>query len=192
MLKTKDIFYGENLDVAIYRNGKRENLTPDECNKAHLNSAMQYLNDGCSLRLLNPQTYFKELCKLNKQLSEYFGNMVGVNMYLTPGTKSQGFAPHFDDIEAFVLQLEGSKAWKIYAPFDNLVLPRDSSGNFADNQLGDPLLSPLLQEGDFLYFPRGFVHQARSLEGDQHSLHVTISTYQNNAWIDFLENVRFF
>lgn len=33
--------------------------------------------------------------------------------YLTPpGT--QGFAPHYDDIEAFVLQLEGKKKWKLY------------------------------------------------------------------------------
>ena len=35
--------------------------------------------------------------------------------YLTPpGT--QGFAPHYDDIEAFVIQLEGKKHWKLYNP----------------------------------------------------------------------------
>ncbi len=33
--------------------------------------------------------------------------------YLTP-PGSQGFAPHYDDIEAFVMQLEGKKLWKIY------------------------------------------------------------------------------
>ena len=27
---------------------------------------------------------------------------------------AQGFAPHFDDIEAFVLQLEGRKRWRVY------------------------------------------------------------------------------
>ena len=35
--------------------------------------------------------------------------------YLTPAN-SQGFAPHYDDIEAFVLQLEGRKHWRVYAP----------------------------------------------------------------------------
>ena len=55
--------------------------------------------------------------------------------YLTPpGT--QGFAPHYDDIEAFVLQLEGKKHWKVYQPIvnktdpNNLIdqrLPRTSS-----------------------------------------------------------------
>uniref|UniRef100_A0A915HYF7 Bifunctional lysine-specific demethylase and histidyl-hydroxylase n=1 Tax=Romanomermis culicivorax TaxID=13658 RepID=A0A915HYF7_ROMCU len=33
--------------------------------------------------------------------------------YLTP-PNSQGFAPHFDDIEAFILQLEGRKRWMLY------------------------------------------------------------------------------
>ena len=36
-------------------------------------------------------------------------------MYLTPAG-TQGFAPHYDDIEAFVLQLEGQKHWKVYNP----------------------------------------------------------------------------
>ena len=35
--------------------------------------------------------------------------------YLTP-PGSQGFAPHYDDIEAFVIQLEGKKHWKLYNP----------------------------------------------------------------------------
>ena len=35
--------------------------------------------------------------------------------YLTPAG-TQGFAPHSDDIEAFVLQLEGKKHWKLYSP----------------------------------------------------------------------------
>ena len=50
--------------------------------------------------------------------------------YLTP-SNSQGFAPHYDDIEAFVLQLEGKKHWRLYSPrFDGEVLPRFSSGKF--------------------------------------------------------------
>ena len=40
--------------------------------------------------------------------------MVGSNAYLTPGgAPNQGFAPHYDDIEAFILQVEGYKHWRV-------------------------------------------------------------------------------
>lgn len=56
------------------------------------------------MRLLNPQTYTGEVWYLLSTLQELFGCMVGANIYLTPpGT--QGFAPHYDDIEGFVLQV---------------------------------------------------------------------------------------
>ena len=47
-------------------------------------------------------------------LEHEFGCMVGSNAYLTPGgSQNQGFAPHYDDIEAFILQLEGYKHWRV-------------------------------------------------------------------------------
>lgn len=37
----------------------------------------------------------------------------------------QGFAPHWDDIDAYVLQLEGKKRWRVYGPREEVhVLPR--------------------------------------------------------------------
>ena len=41
-------------------------------------------------------------------LESYFRTVIGCNAYLTP-PGAQGFAPHSDDIDAFVLQMEGSK-----------------------------------------------------------------------------------
>ena len=47
-------------------------------------------------------------------LEHEFGCMVGSNAYLTPGgNTNQGFAPHYDDIEALILQLEGYKHWRV-------------------------------------------------------------------------------
>uniref|UniRef100_A0A8I5N8K5 Bifunctional lysine-specific demethylase and histidyl-hydroxylase n=1 Tax=Papio anubis TaxID=9555 RepID=A0A8I5N8K5_PAPAN len=43
-----------------------------------------------------------------------------------------------------------------------------------------------VEPGDLLYFPRGTIHQADTPAGLAHSTHVTISTYQNNSWGDFL------
>ncbi|XP_036705816.1 ribosomal oxygenase 2 isoform X8 [Balaenoptera musculus] len=43
-----------------------------------------------------------------------------------------------------------------------------------------------VEPGDLLYFPRGTIHQADTPSGLAHSTHVTISTYQNSSWGDFL------
>lgn len=76
----------------------------------------QKFREGCSLRMPCPQKYSDPLHRLLSALEEEFGCMVGSNVYLTPA-RSQGFAPHWDDIEAFLLQartgggLGRSSAW---------------------------------------------------------------------------------
>ena len=63
--------------------------------------------------------------------------MVGSNAYLTPAG-AQGFAPHYDDIEAFVLQVEGRKRWRLYeCPEEDGPLPRFSSKDLQEADLGE-------------------------------------------------------
>lgn len=121
-------------------------------------------------------------------LQEFFGCFVGANSYLTP-PDSQGFAPHYDDIEAFILQIEGKKRWRLYKPTtDREYLPRYSSKNFDPSEIGEPILDTVINAGDLLYFPRGTIHQGETIDGT-HSLHVTLSVYQKNSWCDFLEKL---
>lgn len=123
---------------------------------------------------------------MNSKLQEFFHCMIGTNVYLTP-PNSQGFAPHYDDIEAFVLQLEGAKHWKVYAPrTPQEQLPRVSSKNFTQDEIGEPIIDVKLEPGDMMYFPRGFIHQAETVEG-KHSLHITVSMYQKTSYADLLE-----
>jgi lysine-specific demethylase/histidyl-hydroxylase NO66 len=108
---------------------------------------------------------------------------------LTP-EDSQGFAPHYDDIEAFILQVEGKKRWKLYRPrTEDEELPRFSSRNFTEDECGELIYDVVLEEGDLLYFPRGTVHQARAVKGN-HSLHITLSCYQLNSYADLMREVR--
>ena len=69
-------------------------------------------------------------------------------------------APHYDDVEVFVLQLEGSKSWKLYHPVQNL--PREHSGDFDRDELDEPFQELNLQPGDLMYLPRGVIHEART------------------------------
>lgn len=112
--------------------------------------------------------------------------MIGANVYLTP-KNSQGFAPHYDDIEAFVLQIEGKKRWRLYKPRNRSeMLPRESSRNFTQEEIGEPCMDVILEPGDMLYFPRGYIHQAQTLK-NHHSLHITVSAYQKQTYGDLLE-----
>lgn len=60
--------------------------------------------------------------------------------------------------------------------------------NFDEAEIGEPILEVVLEAGDLLYFPRGFIHQGECLP-DAHSLHITISSFQKNSWGDLLQRV---
>lgn len=184
MLRTNMVEYTKNIDVTSYVDGVRETHNPE--GRATPPSVWDAYGNGCSIRLLNPQTFLPNIRKLNAALQEYFHCMAGANVYLTP-PNSQGFAPHFDDIEAFVLQVEGKKTWRLYAPrTESEMLARESSGNFSPDEIGEPILEKTLEAGDLLYFPRGTIHEARTVAGS-HSLHITLSVYQKTSFGDLME-----
>lgn len=114
ILRHNNLLFEKNIDVVTYENGVRETLNPHD-GRATPSVVWDFYSNGCSVRMKNPQTYHKKLRAILTELQEFFGSYVGVNLYLTP-KGSQGFAPHWDDIEAFVVQLEGRKHWKLYHP----------------------------------------------------------------------------
>ncbi|XP_054256578.1 ribosomal oxygenase 1 [Indicator indicator] len=185
-LRDSEVHFGTHLDVTSYAEGVRETHNPS--GRALPAVVWDFYQNGCSLRLLCPQAFSPTVWHFLSILQEHFGSMAGANTYLTPpGT--QGFAPHYDDIEAFVLQLEGKKHWRVYRPRrDTEVLPQFSSANLTQAELGEPMLETVLEAGDLLYFPRGFIHQGDCLP-DVHSLHITVSSYQRNSWGDLLEKL---
>ncbi|XP_028653091.2 ribosomal oxygenase 1 [Erpetoichthys calabaricus] len=186
ILKENDVQYGVNLDVTSYNNGQRQTHNPP--GRALPFSVWNYFKNGCSLRLLNPQAFSVTVWNVLSILQELFGSMAGANVYLTPAG-TQGFAPHYDDIEAFIIQLEGKKHWRVYQPrMADEFLPQFSSPNFSQAEIGQPILEVVVEAGDLLYFPRGFIHQGDCLP-DAHSLHITISSYQKNSWGSLLEKL---
>lgn len=148
-----------------------------------------YDHQGATIRWLRPQQHVPSIHALLSLMELEFGCMVGANAYLTPAGKAQGFAPHYDDIEAFLLQLEGSKRWRVYAPLETAAtLPRVSSEDFTRTELGNPVLDVTLERGDALFLPRGWIHEAVT-SPDECSLHLTLSSMQQWAWADLMELV---
>jgi len=185
IVREQRVLYGKNLDVTSY-DGKRETHNP--VGRVFPAVLWDFYNNGCSIRMLNPQTFHNGVWRLCSTLQDHFQTMVGANVYLTPpGT--QGFAPHWDDVEVFMLQLEGKKHWKIYNPRSTEeTLPRFSSQNLEQDEVGTPVIEVDMEPGDMIYMPRGTIHQGNCLS-EEHSLHITISAYQLNSWTDLLEKL---
>ncbi|KYQ93444.1 transcription factor jumonji [Tieghemostelium lacteum] len=186
MLKNNHLKFSENIDVTNYVDGQRVTLNPE--GRAYPSQVWKHYKEGCSVRLLNPQTFNNNVWKLCSSLQTHFQCGTLANVYLTP-IGAQGFAPHFDDVDVFIIQLEGKKEWRLYNPIsENQRLPKKSSENFSQDEIGEPYKTVMLEAGDVMYFPRGIIHQAVS-PPDTHSLHITISTYQNNTWGDLIGKV---
>ena len=140
------------------------------------------LSEGWSIRLYRPQSEHENIWKLCSLLEAFWGQTAGANVYWTPKA-SQGFAPHFDDVDVFILQIEGYKRWMIFEPSDKgqfPILPLQSSLDFTKDDLKDLKLKleVVLNPGDILYLPRGWIHYAESLH-EADSLHVTVSMGSN-------------
>ncbi|CAF2486897.1 unnamed protein product [Rotaria sp. Silwood2] len=188
LLRENTLEYGDNIDLTFYNptTSKKERHNPE--GRARPAVVWDAYNEGCSVRILNPHTYSTNVWKLLSCLQEYFGSLVGANTYLTP-PGSQGFAPHYDDIDAFILQLEGKKHWRVYKPLnDDEVLPIKPSVDLDKNAMENvkPCIDVVLEAGDLIYMPRGYIHHGRTLD-DAHSLHLTVSCYQQHTWGDLFK-----
>jgi len=136
---------------------------------------------GATVVLPALQRTWPPLRQLCVALEDEFSHPVHANAYLTPGG-SPGFTPHYDAHEVFVLQIAGTKRWRVFEP--PLPLPhRTQSFSPTGYSLPAPTLELELRPGDLLYLPRGFVHAANTLHG--HSAHVTvgITVY---TWVELI------
>ncbi|XP_074528447.1 ribosomal oxygenase 2 [Halichoeres trimaculatus] len=138
-----------------------------------------------TIQFHQPQRFKDELWRIQEKLECFFGTLVGSNVYITP-EDSQGLPAHYDDVEVFILQLEGQKHWRLYSP----TVPLASEYSVEpEDRIGSPTHDIILKEGDLLYFPRGTIHQANTPPGVHHSTHLTLSTYQRMSWGDLLSDV---
>jgi len=108
-----------------------------------------------------------------RDLERRLGFPVQANAYATPAS-ARGFAVHHDTHDVFVLQVAGTKRWRIYEPLVELASKRMRwSPELGDP--GEPVADVTLAAGDTLYLPRGWPHEAVTDEAT--SLHLTIGLH---------------
>jgi len=191
--RENELFYNNSMTLCVYKDGKRETaelegiVNADEVDRL-------FRKENHTVQFYRPQIFSDPIWKFNADLENDFGDHVGASVYLTP-PNSQGLAPHHDDVDVFVIQTEGSKHWKIFAPLPGEELPGEHSQDLQMEMVeGENAKLKLVQDvvlhpGDRLYMPRGFVHYARTVTIDGKSTpscHVTCSTFQQHSWTYFL------
>ena len=137
---------------------------------------------GWTLAVYNLHQRSTPVERLAASLSSELGHEVYVNLYCTP-SESQGLAAHADSHDAFILQIEGRKSWRVFAP--QYLTPLDAQETVLKrDELGAPILEVTTEPGEVLYLPRGFIHEASRTEVP--SMHLTIGVY-SLRWLDLLE-----
>jgi bifunctional lysine-specific demethylase and histidyl-hydroxylase NO66 len=136
------------------------------------------LADGTTLVLQGLHRTWPPLVDFGTRLADELGHPVQINAYITP-PQSQGFAPHFDVHDVFVLQVSGRKHWTVHAPVVDDPLDNQPFGGFkaeiAERVAEPPLIDTVLEPGDALYLPRGTVHSADAL--GETSIHLTLGVH---------------
>lgn len=139
----------------------------------------RWMGEGYTLVLNELDQRWSPISMLARGLEDDFGHRVGVNAYFTP-PRSQGFLPHADDHDVFILQVEGTKSWRIYKPLIELPT-REIPQEEIRRSLGAPARVVTLAPGDLLYLPRGWIHECSTTRSA--SLHLTVGVHVFR-WLD--------
>ncbi|MGH8825750.1 MAG: cupin domain-containing protein, partial [Jiangellaceae bacterium] len=130
---------------------------------------------GATLVLQGLHRLWPPLIEFAGRLAAELAAPVGVNAYLTPAG-NRGFATHYDTHDVFVLQVGGRKRWRVHEPVLIDPLERQSWAGRADEVAAvaesPPVLDTVLEPGDSLYLPRGWLHAAEAL--GEPSIHLTL------------------
>ena len=134
--------------------------------------------DGATLVLQALHRTWEPVTDFSSRLSTELGHPVQANAYITP-PQNRGFDAHYDVHDVFVLQIEGTKRWIIHEPVHMDPLRdqpwTDRRSTVAEAAKGEAYINTVLEPGDVLYLPRGWLHAAQA-QGEV-SIHLTLGIH---------------
>ena len=140
-----------------------------------------WLAQGATLVLNQIQELDPVVDRFASALANDLNTGVGVNCYASWPSK-QGFDNHYDLHDVFVVQIAGSKTWKVFEPTRRWPIEREKGLIKLDPPDAEPYLECSLTEGDVLYIPRGHWHYALA---ETPSIHLTVGPKPRTG-VDFL------
>lgn len=161
--------------VRLVRDGKDKD--PDTYRRADGSLDLVHVRgafiEGYTIVVNGLEQYVRAIATLTHSIEVELNFPTRANAYITP-PGSTGFVPHYDPHDVLVLQVRGSKIWRLS---NDAVVPAHAM------QLGEgavpggiPSSTDLhLQAGDVLYLPRGQIHAAATTS--EPSVHLTIGIH---------------
>lgn len=139
--------------------------------------------DGWTIVIDQLQNEIVEVAEIAHDIEAVFAGPCKAALFSTPGG-AQGFAPHADGYDIFVIQVEGEKRWHVGHPTRRNPLPHQAGTVRKDSFIR--ILDVELSPGDLLFIPRGFPHDAQANDGG--SVHLSVG-WQPLRWADLLKSV---
>ena len=128
------------------------------------------LDHGATLLVNFADDLSASIARLCDDLADALAVRTSANVYAS-WRAEPGLSLHADHHGVLVLQLAGRKRWTVHAPVRRDPLEGDAFAAPADD--ASPVWEGLLEEGGWLYLPRGYPHVAAAIDGP--SLHLTIA-----------------
>ncbi|MFJ9727931.1 cupin domain-containing protein [Streptomyces sp. NPDC101209] len=119
--------------------------------------------------------------RLREPFADAFATEAEVVVFATPA-RTDGFSPHHDSIDVFVVQVDGTKTWRVW---DTPEHRRGDEGSYTPEELGEPALEVTLEPGDVLYVPHGTPHAAGAKS--ELSLHLSVGV-EPRRWRHLLQD----
>jgi ribosomal protein L16 Arg81 hydroxylase len=133
-------------------------------------AVMKLFREGASFSIRGADSHWPPLKSIIACLYDTLFETVHTNVYCSPAN-TQGFRCHYDLHEVFVLQIEGTKHWKVFDPTTDFPVEPWKQEDVPDAS-ATPYIDVVLGKGDVLYVPRGHWHYA--IAQDSPSLHITV------------------
>ena len=165
-----------NSSLKTHRGGKSTRPASREATQAELRR-------GATLIVEEVDRIDENLGAFLNALSDEICAPTRFNLYLSAPGQS-GYKLHCDTHDFFILQLAGQKQWKIFPPTTDSPLFYQKEHDLEPPPRDSIILECTLQQGDVLYVPRGFWHDALALR--EHSLHLTLAIFTRTG-VDFLQ-----
>lgn len=171
------------LDLVTEEGFVRDNFLSGD-GTANVNLVIESYLKGSTVILSGLEQTWEPLTLFSRALEGCLNHPIAMAVYLSP-PNFHGVKPHYDTQENFLLQVEGSKQWTVYKPLHEFPPVEGSYAPVPREKLSEPICETVLNPGDALYIPRGFVHEG--MAGDKPSLHITVDVHVR-TWFDFLHD----